>query len=517
MDTSHLEATQKIVIAKPVPRTRAHQWLQNANLASKVLLATGLVIIPALVATVSLLGYASYLDQVSAFESELEAQAKVAAENVSAAVLFDNRAETREILRSVFTPTSIVEAQVYNVSGASVSGFQLNPADALALPANFSGLGVSPIPSGFKRRVETIGYRGQAIGNIAVMASLQPLHARLRGQIQRAAVILALFCAVALLLARAFIPRVVAPASRLATLMDNITRDRDYSARAVVENRDEIGQLAERFNGLLEQIQLHEHDLKRELAERRHTESRLAHLAANDPVTGLNNRHFFYERLRECTDRTAGKNSHFAIMFIDLDNFKVVNDSLGHSAGDALLTEFGDRLKELLRATDIICRVGGDEFAVILERAMSTEALERVALKIVAIASAPMMIENTEVTVTASIGVSVFPESGETAEELVRNADAAMYSAKKAGKNTFALFSPSMTDAAEQRFRIEAGLRRAIERREFYLLFQPIVNLETHEVVKAEALLRWRNEDRLVSPLEFISIAEETGLISAIG
>jgi diguanylate cyclase (GGDEF)-like protein len=481
------------------------------------MLATGLVIIPALVATVSLLGYASYRDQLASFEADLEIQARVAAENVSAAILFDSRPEAAEILRSVFAPTSVVEAQVYNTRGERVAAYQPGSSEPLKLPAQFSALEKSAIPSGYTRHIETVGYRGQAIGSIAVLASLQPLNGRLFGQFQRAALILAVFGVLALLLARRFIPRVVAPASRLAALMDNITLNRDYSARAAIENGDEIGHLAERFNGLLAQIQNHEHELRRELAERQHTESRLAHLAVNDPVTGLNNRRYFYEHLRDCTDRTHGKNSRFAVMFIDLDNFKVVNDSLGHSAGDALLTHFGGRLKELLRATDIVCRVGGDEFAVILERPLSTSALEMVAAKIVAMTATPMVLEGNEVTVTASIGISVFPDSGQSAEELVRNADTAMYSAKKAGKNTYALFSPSMTEAAERRFRIEAGLRRAIERNELALVFQPIVDLQTHEVVKAEALLRWHSENGLVSPLEFISIAEDTGLITSIG
>ena len=513
--------TQIIASPPPAPspgiRARLRQSLDNATLATKLLLATGMVIVPALVATVSLLAYASYRDQLANFELDLAAQAKVAAENVSAAVLFDNRVETGEILRGVFSPTTIVEAQIYNASGERVSGYQPRATDALQLPANFGAVAEAPVPVGLKRRIETIGYRGQMIGNIAVLATLQPLNSRLIGEFQRAALILTVFCLLALLVARSFIPRVVEPARRLAKLMDNITRDRDYSARATIENRDEIGHLAERFNGLLAQIQNHEHALRRELAERQLTESRLAHLAANDPVTGLHNRHFFYERLRDCTDRTTSKHSRFAVMFIDLDNFKVVNDSLGHSAGDALLTNFGGRLTELLRATDIVCRVGGDEFAVILERPLNTAALEQVAGKIVAMTAQPMQIESNEVIVTASIGISIFPDSGQTAEELVRNADAAMYSAKRAGKNTFALFSSSMTESAERRFRIEGGLRRAIERNEFSLVYQPIVDLQTNEVVKTEALLRWRVEGELVSPLDFIAIAEETGLISAIG
>ena len=496
---------------------RARRWFLDAALSTKLLLTTGLVLIPALVATAALLAYTSHRDQMAAFEADLEAQAKVAAENVSAAVLFDNRTETREILRGVFAPTAVVEVEIYDASGARVANYRPNPLAASMLPTQFAEIVTTDVPSGYTRRVETIAYRGQAIGHIAVIASLKPLNSRLIAQIERATLILVVFSVLALLLTKGIIPRVVAPTSRLAHLMESVSRNRDYSARATIESRDEIGLLAERFNGLLTQIQSHELELKHELAERHRTESRLAHLAANDPVTGLNNRHFFYERLAECIDRSTGTRVQFAVMFIDLDNFKVVNDSLGHSAGDALLTLFGSRLRELLRATDIVCRVGGDEFAVIIERPLKPAALELVAAKIVAMTSNSMMLEGNEVTVTASIGISVFPESGESAEELVRNADAAMYSAKRAGKNTFALFSPSMTAVAEQRFRIEAGLRRAIERNELALVFQPIIDLQSHQVVKAEALLRWHFEGQTISPLEFIPIAEETGLIVSIG
>jgi diguanylate cyclase (GGDEF)-like protein len=495
------------------------QRLHDATLSTKLLLATGFVIVPALVATVAVLAYASYIDQAAYFESDLEKQTKVAAESISAATLFDNRAETADILRSVFAPTTILEAQVFNASGIQVSSYSANGKMLNFMVENFSAIENSTLPKATKRHIETISYRGQIIGNIVVIATLQPLQNRMISQLQRTIFILAIFCGMALLLARSLVARVVAPVPQLAELMDHISKNQDYAARATVTSRDEIGQLAGRFNGLLVQIQSREADLQLELAERRSTELRLAHLAATDLVTGLNNRHFFYDRLREYVAQTQenAPSQYFGLIFIDLDNFKVVNDSLGHSAGDTLLAEFGQRLKSLSTDGDVVCRVGGDEFAVIVNSPATEAVLTQAAQKIMRASAAPMFIEGNEITVTVSIGLAIFSDWRLSAEALVRNADTAMYSAKRAGKNTYALFSPAMTVAAEQRFRIEAGLRRAIERQEFSLVFQPIVDLQNHTVVKAEALLRWRTDDRVVPPLEFIAIAEETGLITTIG
>jgi len=335
--------------------------LNNATLATKLLLATGLVIVPALVATVVVLAYASYVDQRAYFESDLAKQTKVAAESISAATLFENSAETIDILRSLFASTTIVEAQVFNAAGEQVSIYHTDNKHLPTSRVSFANLENAPLPKATKRHIENIGYRGQIIGNLAVVATLEPLHNRMWIQLERTIFILALFCGLALLLARSLVAKVVAPVPKLAALMDHISSNQDYAARTVVTSRDEIGQLADRFNGLLEQIQAREADLKLELAERRSTEFRLAHLAATDLVTGLNNRHFFYDRLHEYVEQAQQNKheQHFALIFIDIDNFKVVNDSLGHSAGDTLLAEFGNRLKALFAAPAVVCRVGG--------------------------------------------------------------------------------------------------------------------------------------------------------------
>ncbi len=508
MDTANLS-----VFAAMAKRFR------DARLGTKLVLATGFVIVPALVATVVVLAYASYADQRAYFEIDLAKQTKVAAESISASTLFENSAETTDILRSLFAPTAIVEAQVFNAAGKQVSSYRTDNKQLPVTSTSFANLENAPLPKATQRHIETISYRRQIIGNLAVVATLEPLNKRMWNQLERAIFILAIFCGLALLLARSLVAKVVAPVPKLAALMDHISSKQDYAARTVVTSRDEIGQLADRFNGLLGQIQAREADLKSELAERRSTEVRLAHLAATDLVTGLNNRHFFYDRLREFVAQT---NEHaiggnFALVFIDLDNFKVVNDSLGHSAGDTLLAEFGKRLQMLFAPPSVVCRVGGDEFAIILSPPATEATLKETARKIIRSSTMPMLIDGNEITVTVSIGLAIFSDWRQSAEALVRNADTAMYSAKRAGKNTYALFSPTMTEVAEQRFRIEAGLRRALERGEFSLVFQPIVDLQSHVVIKAEALLRWRTEERVVQPLEFISIAEETGLITQIG
>ncbi len=491
----------------------------DATLSTKLLLATGCVIVPVLIVTVMVLAYVSYTDQLAHFEHDLETHSQIAAESVSAATLFQNGSETEEILRGIFAATTIIEAKVYNAAGAIVASYPADSKKGPKLLGELSRLGTLPLPKDMQSRVETISHRGQVIGNIVVVATLKPLNTRLWGQLERTIFILAIFCGVALLLARSLVARVVAPVPKLAALMEHISVSQDYAARTDVKSRDEIGQLADRFNALLRQIQTNEAELKRELAERRNTELRLAHLAATDLVTGLNNRHFFYDRMRQYVAQSEenGRGLGFALVFIDLDNFKVVNDSLGHGAGDALLAQFGQRLKALFTSEDVVCRVGGDEFAVIVQGPVSEVALTQAAQKIMWASATPMLIESNEIIVTVSIGLAIFSDWKLSAEALVRNADTAMYCAKRAGKNAYALFSPEMTGAAEQRFRIEAGLRRAIERQEFSLVFQPIIDLESHVVVKAEALLRWRTDERVVPPLEFISIAEETGLITSIG
>ena len=252
----------------------------------------------------------------------------------------------------------------------------------------------------------------------------------------------------------------------------------------------------------------------RDLKERKALEQKLTFQAFHDPLTRLANRSLFRERVEHALDRRHV--GDLAVMFIDLDNFKTINDSLGHAAGDHVLVETAHRLRSTLRGEDTAARLGGDEFAVLLEDADVTCAA-RVAERVRIALGTPFWVLGQEVFVSASIGIAMHEESN-SAGDLLRNADVAMYTAKQKGKARFEIFEAAMHESVMARLAMEAELRRAIERREFVVYYQPIVRLETAEVVGAEALVRWQHPQRgLLLPVEFIPLAEETGLIVPLG
>ena len=257
--------------------------------------------------------------------------------------------------------------------------------------------------------------------------------------------------------------------------------------------------------------------LMTDITGRKQAESRLHELATHDTLTGLPNRALLHERLRHMKESCA-PGSTVAVLFLDLDRFKEVNDSFGHELGDVLLCEAAARLRKVLRPTDVIARLGGDEFVVAAHCAHGRASAHRVAAKLLDVLTSPIRVGAQEIIVGASIGISMYPEDASTRELLFQAADTAMYRAKAAGRNRYCFFEPDMTREARARMTLQNALRPALARGQFELHYQPRIDLSTMAVTGFEALLRWQHPELgRVPPGEFIGIAEETGLIVGIG
>lgn len=255
-----------------------------------------------------------------------------------------------------------------------------------------------------------------------------------------------------------------------------------------------------------------------DVTQQRYNEERLIRLASIDSLTGLPNRTVFNDRLEHALHKAQRDKDRLAVFFIDLDHFKHINDSLGHKVGDALLCEVARRIRSCVRESDTVARLGGDEFTVVLEDVHSARYVGRIAEKILSSTTLPFRIDDVEVNISPSIGISLYPADGRDLDMLIRNADAAMYHAKNSGRNNFQFYSVEMNAEASKRLAMETSLRRAVEHNEFYLQFQPQIDLASGHVVGAEVLLRWSTEQwGEVSPALFVPVLEDTGLIGIIG
>lgn len=255
----------------------------------------------------------------------------------------------------------------------------------------------------------------------------------------------------------------------------------------------------------------------RDITERKAVEEHLIHQAFHDPLTHLPNRIHFINSLEDALQREADPPAFIAVMFIDLDGFKVINDSLGHSVGDDLLLEVSHRFQKSLRANDSLARMGGDEFTILLHQVHRMEEAVEVAKRILAELDHPFLLSQREIFISASIGIALALPGSARSGDLLRKADIALYEAKKKGKDCFEIFDLSMNERAWRRLEQESDLRRALEKEELLIHYQPVIDLQTGRVVELEALVRWNHPERgLLPPLEFIPLAEETGQILEI-
>ena len=304
---------------------------------------------------------------------------------------------------------------------------------------------------------------------------------------------------------------VTVPVMNLVQTMKRVSREKNYSLRSQTAGQDEIGSLIDSFNEMLSEIESREETLR----ERQEHLQRLAHF---DNLTHLPNRSLYCDRLHQSILQAERAKKRIAVMFVDLDHFKDINDSAGHRIGDLLLVEVAGRLQKIIRASDTVARMGGDEFTILLPNVRDKENTGIVADKILKALSEPYRVDGNEFYITASVGITLYPDDGKTVDELLKNADTAMYKAKSDGKNMFQFYSQDMLATVTTRMILLSSLHQALKRDEFVIHYQPKMDTVRNRMIGLEALIRWNHPELgMIVPDRFIPLAEETGLIVPIG
>jgi len=500
-------------------------WFNNLPLAKKLSMLSLLTTISAslfiCIIQVYYLWGAVHADLLRRHTTTVE----VIVHNSLPALQFEDPVAAKQIIQALERDPDVIGAELFRPDASAFASYRRADSSKLVLHSQFDK--ISPdfpnriIPVFNEQYVDlvaAVNFEGQTLGSILMRVDLNSTYRRL--------IILSLVTALATLsailfamwLLRKLLKPIFDPINQLVSTMREVSHNGDYSRRAIATSSDEIGEIAKNFNFMIEQIQLRDMDLSEKLTDRIKAEEQMEHIAHYDSVTGLPNRHYFNRRILELQQQYGGREYRCTLLFVDLDNFKYVNDTFGHSVGDLLLSAVADRFQQTLRANDLVVRLGGDEFAILMENLKSIDTAIKIANKLLKAVSESFNCAGHEINVGASIGIAMMPSHINRIDELLVCADAAMYEAKARGKNNVQVWQSDMSDRTAKRFMIESGLRRAIENKELELFYQPIVNLETGRMAGMEALLRWRHPTiGFISPIEFIPIAEDSQLIVTIG
>ena len=424
--------------------------------------------------------------------------------NIATALIFEDLEAIQELIKPILTRTDVISAIVTNRTGDIVAKTNSHM-----------------LSDNVKHAVEVkkqLTIDGNNVGELVIYANNSYINNRIDFYVKFIISLTLLSFAVSLIISLLLRRRFLSPILYLAQTANDITKSNDYSLRAEQLSNDEVGELTVCFNDMLYTIEQREHALENQVKTRtqelENANSELHRYAYQDGLTDLPNRRFFYEEIQTLI---SNDNTSFALIFLDLDGFKDVNDSLGHDYGDLLLHHVANRLKACIEGEDIIARLGGDEFTLILKNANQTIAV-KVADKIKQALLKPIQLKEETVCVTASIGITLYPEHGSTVEKLVKRADQAMYLSKNKGRNRYEFFSYSIEEKATEKRKLIEEIKLGLKESQFELYYQPIFSVDGKSITKAEALIRWNHPQKgLIGPNEFIPIAEKNGLISDIG
>lgn len=449
--------------------------------------------------------------------NRLVALADIIAADVSAALVFGDNKTLDTTLRSIAADPSILHLFVLDKQNITV-GWYSRESRQRQVPVdhayNLDRIRNEIKESFFELSPEVarpIMHDGEQLGTIIIEMDSNIFLRKLLISGSISLTILLFSSIGAYLLARRLGRIIASPILTLADTMDEVTRTKDYRLRVDTSGVKELARLSDGFNEMLSEI------AKRDeaLLER---QERLHRMANYDTLTGLPNRALFNDRFAQALRRSERLDEQLAILFIDLDDFKLINDTHGHRIGDLLLVEVAKRLEKGTRADDTLARLGGDEFIIFLHNVKTADNALMVARKHLNSLLEAYLIEDKQLFISASIGISIFPDHGSTTDILVKSADAAMYQAKQKGKNHVEQFTESLYCKVSEKLALQSDLRRALEHNEFIVNYQPRINLQTGYWSGVEALVRWYHPTHgLISPLTFIPLAEETGMIMQLG
>lgn len=370
---------------------------------------------------------------------------------------------------------------------------------------------VLPVDGKSSSTIRPILRHGEMVGTLFLSSDLEELKKRWERMLVVAGALFMLALTVGGVSASFLQRKISRPVSDLASAMHNVTVEQNFDARVEVVGSDDIARLGIGFNTMLV-------ELERRDTEKKHAEAKLQFQALNDALTGLPNRRLLGDRLHQTLALAGREGRMVALLYIDLDGFKLVNDSLGHGIGDLLLVQVAERLRMRVRQSDTLARLGGDEFTVILTGIHAKEEAVLVARSLLDVLATPFALEDHQLTVGASIGISIFPENAKDAADLMQQADSAMYAAKRDGKNRAMYFTPELGSSVRERLNLENQLRGAIARGEIHVHYQPEFDVSCHRLVRFEALARWTHPTLgVIPPDRFIPVAEESGLIVPLG